>query len=146
MWIKTSLLYAITVDIQLYFIQFHLVNLLINQILQTKRKYSSYLIRRKSIFVDNRINSNYKRRKSRSFDEYRFSKCDLGWSYGLILFEAKMIRRFEHPTFQSIYKEIELNFYANCAYDRHLTNSICPQWLLCVTTNKKNLHPFLFMK
>jgi hypothetical protein len=45
---------------------------------------------------------------------------------GLILFEAKMIRCFEHPTFQTIYKEIELNFNANCAYDHHLTNSICP--------------------
>jgi hypothetical protein len=46
------------------------------------------------------------RRRSRSFDEYRFLKRDFRRSNWPESFRTKMIRCFEHPAFQIIYKEI----------------------------------------
>ncbi len=46
-----------------------------------------------------------RRRRSRSFDESRFSKRDFRRSHWPDSFRRKMIRRFEHPAFQTVYQE-----------------------------------------
>jgi len=47
-----------------------------------------------------------KPRRNRSFDEYCFSKHDFRRSNWPKSFRTKMIRCFEHPAFQILYKEI----------------------------------------
>jgi len=46
------------------------------------------------------------RRRSRSFDHYCYSKLDFRRSNWAVSFPRRMNRRFEHPAFQFIYKEI----------------------------------------
>jgi hypothetical protein len=46
------------------------------------------------------------RKRSRSFDEYRYSKRDFRRSNWPQFFRTKMNRRFEHSAFQTVYKEI----------------------------------------